>query len=157
MYEEGFRWWRMGYAAAIAFVLFVVILAATLVQLTVQRGRTSREAHACGTVAALRGADRRARSLALVPLVWMVSASLMPTGEASAYPPRFFPSVPTFEHYRELFTRLDLGRYLFNSALIAPRSRVLSLLINSMAGYAFAKLRFAGRDRLFRAPARRAW
>ncbi|HEX5831935.1 MAG TPA: sugar ABC transporter permease [Gemmatimonadaceae bacterium] len=42
MYEEGFRWWRMGYAAAIAFVLFLVILAATLVQLRLQRGRAWR-------------------------------------------------------------------------------------------------------------------
>ena len=39
MYEEGFRWWRMGYAASIAFVLFVVILAATLIQFRLQRGR----------------------------------------------------------------------------------------------------------------------
>ncbi|MET0395620.1 MAG: sugar ABC transporter permease [Longimicrobiaceae bacterium] len=38
MYEEGFRWWRMGFAAAVAFVLFVIILAATLVQLRLQRG-----------------------------------------------------------------------------------------------------------------------
>jgi multiple sugar transport system permease protein len=37
MYEEGFRWWRMGFAASIAFVLFVIILAATLVQLRLQR------------------------------------------------------------------------------------------------------------------------
>ncbi|MDO8667335.1 MAG: sugar ABC transporter permease [Gemmatimonadales bacterium] len=37
MYEEGFRWWRMGYAAAIAFILFAVILAATLLQLRLQR------------------------------------------------------------------------------------------------------------------------
>ncbi|HEU0076241.1 MAG TPA: sugar ABC transporter permease [Longimicrobiaceae bacterium] len=37
MYEEGFRWWRMGFAAAVAFVLFVIILAATLVQLRLQR------------------------------------------------------------------------------------------------------------------------
>ena len=40
MYEEGFRWWRMGYAAAIAFVLFVVILLATLVQFRLQKERT---------------------------------------------------------------------------------------------------------------------
>jgi len=40
MYEEGFRWWRMGYAAAIAFVLFIVILLATLVQFRLQRERT---------------------------------------------------------------------------------------------------------------------
>jgi multiple sugar transport system permease protein len=39
MYEEGFRWWRMGYAAAIAFVLFVVILLATMVQFRLQRER----------------------------------------------------------------------------------------------------------------------
>jgi multiple sugar transport system permease protein len=37
MYEEGFRWWRMGYAAAIAFVLFLVILAAMLVSRRVRR------------------------------------------------------------------------------------------------------------------------
>ena len=37
MYEEGFRWWRMGYAAAIAFILFLIILTATLLQLFVQR------------------------------------------------------------------------------------------------------------------------
>jgi multiple sugar transport system permease protein len=39
MYEEGFRWWRMGYAAAIAFVLFIVILIATLLQFRLQRER----------------------------------------------------------------------------------------------------------------------
>ena len=40
MYEEGFRWWRMGYAAAIAFVLFIVILLATLVQFRLQKEQT---------------------------------------------------------------------------------------------------------------------
>jgi multiple sugar transport system permease protein len=40
MYEEGFRWWRMGYAASIAFVLFVVILIATLIQFRLQKDRT---------------------------------------------------------------------------------------------------------------------
>jgi multiple sugar transport system permease protein len=40
MYEEGFRWWRMGYAAAIAFVLFIVILLATLLQFRLQKDRT---------------------------------------------------------------------------------------------------------------------
>jgi len=41
MYEEGFRWWRMGYAAAIAFVLFVIMLLATMLQLRLQRDRTT--------------------------------------------------------------------------------------------------------------------
>ena len=39
MYEEGFRWWRMGTAAAIAFVLFLIMLVGTAIQLRVQRGR----------------------------------------------------------------------------------------------------------------------
>ena len=84
------------------------------------------------------------------PLAWMVSASLMPTGEASTFPPRFLPSTVTLEHYRALFTRLDVARYFLNSALIALAVTLLSVLINSMAGYAFAKLRFRGREPIFR-------
>lgn len=89
-------------------------------------------------------------ALALLPMVWMVSASLMPSGEASSFPPHFFPSRPTLEHYTDLFTRLNLGRYLLNSAFVALVVTSASLIINAMAGYAFAKLRFRGRDRLFR-------
>lgn len=88
--------------------------------------------------------------MAMLPMVWMVSASLMPAGEASTYPPKFFPSRLTLEHYTNLFTRLDLGRYLLNSAFVAFVVTLSSLAINSMAGYAFAKLRFRGRDRLFK-------
>lgn len=87
--------------------------------------------------------------LTLTPLLWMLMASLMPAGEANSYPPRLWPSTLTFEHYAALFTRLDLARYLFNSALLASAVTVISLFINSMAGYAFAKFRFWGRDRLF--------
>ncbi|HEY4954402.1 MAG TPA: carbohydrate ABC transporter permease [Gemmatimonadaceae bacterium] len=88
--------------------------------------------------------------LALLPMVWMVSASLMPSGEASTYPPHFFPSRLTFAHYSDLFTRLSIGKYLLNSAFVSFVVTFASLAINAMAGYAFAKLRFRGRDRLFR-------
>ena len=88
--------------------------------------------------------------IALFPMLWMVSASFMPAGEASTYPPHLIPTRITFDHYRDLFTRLNLGRYLFNSTLIAVTVTAVSLVINSMAGYAFAKLRFRGRDRTFR-------
>jgi multiple sugar transport system permease protein len=88
--------------------------------------------------------------IAVLPMVWMISASLMHTGAANQYPPRLFPGSVTFEHYLALFTRLNLGRYLLNSAFVATVVTVTSLLINSMAGYAFAKLRFRGRDRTFR-------
>ena len=89
--------------------------------------------------------------LAVIPMLWMVSASLMPAGQASTFPPRLIPKGVTFEHYIALFTRLNLGRSLLNSAIIAVSVTAISIVINSMAGYAFAKLRFRGRDGLFRA------
>jgi multiple sugar transport system permease protein len=88
-------------------------------------------------------------ALSAGPMLWMLSASMMPAGEATTYPPRLVPSVATLEHYRTLFTRLDLGRNLLNSCLIAFTVTALSLVVNSMAGYALAKLRFRGRGRLF--------
>lgn len=89
-------------------------------------------------------------AISLLPMLWMISASFMPAGQANSFPPRLLPSDPTLEHYQAMFTRLNLGRYLFNSTLIATTVTALSLIVNSMAGYAFAKLRFRGRDRVFR-------
>ena len=88
--------------------------------------------------------------LTLAPLVWMVSASLMPTGDANTFPPPFFPRRITFEHYADLLTRLNLARSFFNSALITLLATLGSVIVVSMAGYAFAKVRFRGRDPLFR-------
>lgn len=85
---------------------------------------------------------------ALLPLLWMISASFMPAGEATAVPLRWWPSRPTLEHYRALFARLDLGRQLLNSTIVAAATTAVAVLVNGMAGYAFAKLRFAGRDRI---------
>jgi len=88
--------------------------------------------------------------LTLAPLVWMVSASLMPSGDANTFPPPFFPRRVTFQHYADLLTRLNLARSFFNSVLITVLATVGSVIVVSMAGYAFAKLRFRGRDPLFR-------
>ena len=88
--------------------------------------------------------------LTLAPLLWMVSASFMPTGQASTYPPPLLPSAPTLSHYADLFTRLDLARNFANSLLVTAGVTLFSLVVNSMAGYAFAKLRFTGREATFR-------
>jgi multiple sugar transport system permease protein len=87
--------------------------------------------------------------VALFPMFWMISASFMAPGESNSFPPHLLPHSPTLEHYRALFTRLDLGRNLLNSAIIAFTVTAISLVINSMAGYALAKMRFRGRDKLF--------
>jgi len=88
--------------------------------------------------------------LTLAPLLWMVSASLMPAGEANTFPPKFIPDNPTLEHYRTLFTRLNLLRYILNSVVVSVSITLISLLVNSMAGFAFAKFHFPGRDTLFK-------
>jgi multiple sugar transport system permease protein len=88
---------------------------------------------------------------ALFPLVWMLSVSFMQPGEASSLPPPLLPAHATLANYRELFLRAGMGRYLANSLLVASAITLLSLALNLAAGYAFAKLRFEGRDRTFRA------
>lgn len=87
--------------------------------------------------------------LTIFPFVWMVSASFMHTGEASTFPPKFFPRELTFEQYRLLFQRLNVGRYFFNSVVLAVGVALVSLLVNSLAGFAFAKFHFRGKRSLF--------
>ncbi|MEA1072950.1 carbohydrate ABC transporter permease [Sphingomonas sp. LY29] len=89
--------------------------------------------------------------LVLMPLVWMVSVSFMAPGEAAAFPPPLFPSSPTLENYRTLFGSYGVGRYLLNSVIVSSLATLLALLFTVPAGYAFAKLRFSGRDAVFQA------
>jgi multiple sugar transport system permease protein len=85
----------------------------------------------------------------LFPLLWMLSVSFMQPGEASTFPPPLLPAQATLANYHELFARAGMGRYLFNSLLIATALTLLSLAFNLSAGYAFAKLQFRGRERIF--------
>ena len=86
----------------------------------------------------------------LFPLLWMLSVSLMPAGAASALPAPILPAAPTLENYRILFGSVGMGRYLANSLLLAVLASVLSVAFNVSAGYAFAKLRFRGREAIFK-------
>lgn len=88
-------------------------------------------------------------AVTLFPLVWMLSASFMSSGEATTFPPHLVPHAATWDQYRQLFVRLSMGRAFLSSATIAVTVTLVSLLFNSMAGYAFARLRFGGRERLF--------
>lgn len=87
---------------------------------------------------------------ALAPLAWMASVSLMTPGEASTFPPPILPSRPTTANFVALFANTDMARYLVNSLALATLATLMSLTFNVSAGYAFAKLKFRGRDRLFR-------
>jgi multiple sugar transport system permease protein len=91
-----------------------------------------------------------AAAVTVAPLVWMMSVSLMSPGEASTFPPPLVPGQPTLANYRELFTHAGMGRYLVNSVVLTVTVTLVSLLFNVAAGYAFAKLPFTGRDRIFK-------
>ncbi len=88
--------------------------------------------------------------LSFAPFFWMLSASLMHSGEANTYPPRFIPSEIDFSHYVDLFSRLNLFGYLRNSLFLSIAVTAVSLLVNSMSGYAFAKFRFPKKDIVFK-------
>lgn len=99
---------------------------------------------------AINAALMLAAVVTLFPLLWMLSVSLMPSGESSSYPPPLLPSTFTLEHYRSLFESQHLGRYFLNSMIIATCTTVAAVLLNGMAGYAFAALRFPGRKTMYR-------
>ncbi|MGZ9099818.1 MAG: carbohydrate ABC transporter permease, partial [Brevundimonas sp.] len=85
----------------------------------------------------------------LFPLAWMVSVSFMSTGEAAVFPPPLLPKQWTLDHYRDLFVTQGMGRYLWNSFALASLATGLALAFTVPAGYAFAKLSFKGRDKVF--------
>jgi multiple sugar transport system permease protein len=88
--------------------------------------------------------------ITIAPFIWMLSASFMENGKASIYPPIFFPYDFSFIQYENLFSRLNILRNFFNSLLLSISITAISLFFNSMAGYAFAKFRFSGKDKLFK-------
>lgn len=105
------------------------------------------------------GAVAAITALTLLPLVWMVTVSFMPRGESSHFPPPFWPSRWSWENYYELLVRrlIDGAWFdyrivpaLWNSLGVAALSTLFGLLLTVPAGYAFAKLRFTGRERLLK-------
>jgi multiple sugar transport system permease protein len=85
----------------------------------------------------------------LVPFAWSVSTSLKPNPEAALFPPTLVPQQPTFDAYARVLTGAPFFRWFFNSLSVAVAVVVCRAIFATMAGYAFARLRFPGRDVLF--------
>ncbi|GLI26460.1 sn-glycerol-3-phosphate transport system permease protein UgpE [Agromyces rhizosphaerae] len=94
-----------------------------------------------------------ALSLLAVPFVfptwWMFTSSLKPISEIFAFPPELWPSNPTLEGYVGAFTEQPFALQYWNSMYIAVLVTLGTMLFSSMAGYAFARIRFPGQDLLF--------
>jgi multiple sugar transport system permease protein len=87
--------------------------------------------------------------LTLVPFAWMTFASFKGPVELSIRPPTWWPVQPTVANYVEWLTRLDFPLHFANSLIVALCVVAGNLVFCSMAGYALAKLEFAGRRVLF--------
>ncbi|GJM82339.1 hypothetical protein HMSSN139_48350 [Paenibacillus sp. HMSSN-139] len=85
----------------------------------------------------------------LVPYAWMLSSSLKLNKDVFSFPMQWIPDAPRWLNYAEIWTRIPLGRFIYNTAKLSIIVTVLQLLTSSFAAYAFSKLRFKGRNLLF--------
>jgi ABC-type glycerol-3-phosphate transport system permease component len=88
-------------------------------------------------------------ALMVLPFAWMLSTSLKPQQYILQTPPQLIPNPATLESYAQLAQRIDLGRTLFNSAVVAILGTIGQVVISAMGAYAFARLEWRGRNLVF--------
>jgi len=84
-----------------------------------------------------------------IPYAWMFATSIKPVEEIQSYPPSFLVKHPTPVPYQDLFRLIPMMRYIWNSIYVSGIVTIANLFFCSLAGYAFAKHRFFGRDKIF--------
>lgn len=87
--------------------------------------------------------------LFLIPFIWMLSASLRTQGDLLANPMTLWPQQFTWDNYLDVWQRIPFGRQLLNTTVYAGVVTLVSVTLDSMAGYAFARFEFPGRGVLF--------
>lgn len=85
----------------------------------------------------------------IVPFLWQVLISLSSLTDVDLLTQTGFPPVVKPENYPQVFEKVDFGRYFFNSFFVAGWVTLLQVITSSMAAYAFSRIRWPGRDRVF--------
>lgn len=85
----------------------------------------------------------------LLPFAWMLSASLKLSRDVFAFPIEWIPSQPRWENYVEIWTKIPLALFIYNTSKLTIIVTLLQLLTSSFAAYAFAKLHFPYKNTLF--------
>ena len=85
----------------------------------------------------------------LVPFIWMLSTSLKNGAAVFVYPPQWLPDPLVWSNYADVVRIMPFLRYVLNTTFVAGSVTLLQLVVSSLAAFAFARLRFPGRDRLF--------
>jgi len=84
-----------------------------------------------------------------IPFLWSITTSLKTNPEAALFPPTLLPQAPTLDAYYRVIATAPFFRWFFNSAIVAAAVVACRAVFDTMAGYAFARMRFPGRDALF--------
>ena len=87
--------------------------------------------------------------LILFPFAWLVISTFKLQKDIIKWPPTFWPKTWTFNNYVEVFDRIPMARYISNTVIFAGAVSLFSAFFDSLAGYAFAKLDFRGKELLF--------
>src|SRR5512133_3816246 len=87
--------------------------------------------------------------VAIFPFYWMVVGSFMALGDLFSIPPKLLPPSPSLNNYVELFQRIPFARNMINSVVISMLGAVIGVVLATLAGFAFSKYRFPGREILF--------
>ena len=82
----------------------------------------------------------------LIPFLWMFSTSLKPLPEVNVYPPQWVTPNMSLKPYGEMFEFLPFSRYTMNSLIVASSTTLLTIIIGSLAAFAFSRFRFKGKD-----------
>ncbi len=85
----------------------------------------------------------------LIPFFWMVSTSLKGNSQIFVYPPEWIPDPVKWENYADVFDSMPFWQYLFNTVFITVMGIIGVVLSSSLVAYAFARLRWKGRNTLF--------
>jgi len=88
-------------------------------------------------------------AITLAPFIWMISTSFKSSESVFTFPPQWIPKHPTIEQYQTLFREVNFLQFFKNSVIVAFGITLFSLFLNSLGGFAFAKHKFPGREKIF--------
>ena len=87
--------------------------------------------------------------LILLPVGWMFCSAFRPAKRIIMFPPEFFPRIVSTENFATVFKSIPILTYFRNTVIFSMAVTFTSLLINSLAGYAFARIDFKGKNLVF--------
>ncbi|MFT4006343.1 MAG: carbohydrate ABC transporter permease [Lacrimispora sp.] len=87
--------------------------------------------------------------IVLFPLVWLVISSFKTEKEIIGFPPRLLGSSYTLKSFKRIFDSIPFAAYIKNTVVFAAGTTALAVLFDSLSGYAFARLEFKGKDKIF--------